>query len=71
MGRCDSDTGYEMGDRTYIVATEDTNDFAVAVQLAEDPLLHVLRSANWLADIVRETRRLGFQRLTFFNSGCA
>lgn len=34
-----SDKGW---DDTYIVATEDTNDFAVAVQLAEDPLLHVL-----------------------------
>lgn len=28
--------------QTYIVTSKDTNDFAVAVQLAEDPLLHVL-----------------------------
>jgi hypothetical protein len=31
------------GYSTYIVATEDTNDLAVAVKLAEDPLLHVLQ----------------------------
>lgn len=28
--------------RTYVVAAEDTDHFAVAVQLAENPLLHVL-----------------------------
>lgn len=27
---------------TYIVTTEEANNFAVSVQLAEDPLLHVL-----------------------------
>lgn len=30
------------GRNTYIVTTENTNNFAVSVQLAEDPLLHVL-----------------------------
>lgn len=35
---------------TYIVAAENTNDFAVAVELAEDPLLHVLQSGlvSWV-----------------------
>lgn len=28
--------------KTHIVSAEDTNDLAVAVDLAEDPLLHVL-----------------------------
>lgn len=31
---------------TYIVTSKDTNDFAVAVQLAEDPLLHVLQKTH-------------------------
>lgn len=31
---------------TYIVTSQDTNDFAVAVQLAEYPLFHVLEEAK-------------------------
>lgn len=43
-----------MGHLTYIVTTEDTNDFAVAVQLAEDPLLHVLRGAIWSVESAKQ-----------------
>ena len=39
-----------MGCRTYIVASEDANDFAVAVEFAEDPLLHVLFGGKSLAE---------------------
>lgn len=34
--------GDEATTKTHIVSAEDTNDLAVAVDLAEDPLLHVL-----------------------------
>jgi hypothetical protein len=48
------DIGSGIGNWTYIVTTEDTNDFAVAVQLAEDPLLHVLRGAIWSVESGRQ-----------------
>ena len=60
--QCRSDRSF-----TYIVTSENANDFAVAVKLAEDPLLHVL--------IARQQSALSYQpeimesRHTFFNSG--
>ena len=35
-----------IGTSTYIVTSQNANDFAVAVQLAEYPLLHVLIERN-------------------------
>lgn len=57
--------------KTHIVAAQDTNDFAVAVQLAEYPLLHVLDREK---DLVSKSRfrdrlELGVTDHTFFNSG--
>lgn len=35
---------------TYIVTTEETNNFAVSVELAEDPLLHVLQQKRVISE---------------------
>lgn len=40
-----------VGCGTYIVASEDANDFAVAVEFAEDPLFHVLFGGKLLAKL--------------------
>jgi hypothetical protein len=58
------------GYSTYIVATEDTNDLAVAVKLAEDPLLHVLQKSALSAGVPGQKAHRSLKRaLTFFNSG--
>jgi hypothetical protein len=57
------------GVSTYIVAAENTNDFAVAVELAEDPLLHVLQKRHVSYDLWVKTTRVSKHALTFFNSG--
>lgn len=62
----DSIARYSKGIETYIVAAEDANNFAVAVQLAEDPLLHVL------GHVSEQTGAKDADKgptLTFFNSG--
>jgi hypothetical protein len=56
---------------TYIVAAENTNDFAVAVELAEDPLLHVLQKKHVSYNLWVKTMRMAEHALTFFNSGWA
>jgi len=54
---------------TYIIATENTNDFAVTVELAEDPLLHVLQKRHVSYDLRLKLTRKAKHALTFFNSG--
>lgn len=62
----DSITGIAKEIGTYIVAAEDANNFAVAVQLAEDPLLHVLGHVS--EQTGAKVAGKG-PTLTFFNSG--
>ena len=52
---------HKIGVLTYIVTSQDANDFAVAVQLAEHPLFHVLE--QWEEKSVQSKSSRGFPGL--------